>query len=276
MTREESFDSNVKQQMHGHVLAAGYARGLHIVLPPRGSRECRMRAAPAVSCANCTSKNAHEHTGQRRTSDIPCAMALRLITRSPRRIRALLSPLPYGIWHVSPVGLSAPPQDLTPTTGASGPHVFAVRFSIVRPARRCPLTENRPANTLHARRRRVHRIPSQRSVTMANAPPRGQDGVSRKGDLPDGLSEILPDGLLCRITSGWRRSGPETLPHSLNVIARSTCDEAIHSFFAWIDGLLRYARNDELYNPRYAFLTSGLPLISVAAPCISTRPVCRM
>ena len=26
---------------------------------------------------------AHEHTGQRRTSDIPCAMALRLITRSP-------------------------------------------------------------------------------------------------------------------------------------------------------------------------------------------------
>ena len=30
-------------------------------------------------------ENAHEHTGQRRTSDIPCAMALRLITRSPRR-----------------------------------------------------------------------------------------------------------------------------------------------------------------------------------------------
>src|SRR5882757_10340748 len=28
--------------------------------------------------------DAHEHTGQRRQSDIPCAMALRLITRSPR------------------------------------------------------------------------------------------------------------------------------------------------------------------------------------------------
>src|SRR5476649_1264318 len=28
---------------------------------------------------------AHEHTGQRRQSDIPCAMALRLITCSPRR-----------------------------------------------------------------------------------------------------------------------------------------------------------------------------------------------
>ena len=57
----------------------------------RGSRECRMRAAPAVSCANCTSKCAHEHTGQRRTSDIPCAMALRRITRSPRRIRAFVA-----------------------------------------------------------------------------------------------------------------------------------------------------------------------------------------
>src|SRR6186997_1734083 len=51
-----------------------------------------MRAAPAVSCAMCTRRCAHEHTGQRRTSDIPCAMALRLITCSPRRT-ALLPPL---------------------------------------------------------------------------------------------------------------------------------------------------------------------------------------
>src|ERR1700716_987713 len=35
---------------------------------------------------------AYEHTGQRRASDIPCAMALRLITFSPRRT-ALLPPL---------------------------------------------------------------------------------------------------------------------------------------------------------------------------------------
>src|SRR6266404_1677746 len=50
----------------------------------RGRRECRMHAAPAVSCAMCTKRCAHEHTGQRRRSDIPCAMALRLIARSPR------------------------------------------------------------------------------------------------------------------------------------------------------------------------------------------------
>src|SRR6266702_2307153 len=38
----------------------------------------RSRAQWSSSCA-------HEHTGQRRQSDIPCAMALRFITRSPRR-----------------------------------------------------------------------------------------------------------------------------------------------------------------------------------------------
>ena len=71
----------------------------------RGRRECRMRAAPAVSCAVCTKNGAHEHTGQRRTSDIPCAMALRLIACSPRRT-ALLPPLRPG--------KSLPPGALTP------------------------------------------------------------------------------------------------------------------------------------------------------------------
>src|SRR5258708_26683504 len=39
---------------------------------------------------------AHEHTGQRRQSDIPCAMALRLIACSPRRT-ALLPPSSAGL-----------------------------------------------------------------------------------------------------------------------------------------------------------------------------------
>ena len=42
--------------------------------PIRGRRESRVRAAPAVSCAKCTRKNAHEHTGQRRHSDFPRAV----------------------------------------------------------------------------------------------------------------------------------------------------------------------------------------------------------
>jgi hypothetical protein len=49
----------------------------------------RAQGMPDARCTrglmrNVHKKCAHEHTGQRRTSDIPCAMALRLITRSPR------------------------------------------------------------------------------------------------------------------------------------------------------------------------------------------------
>ena len=69
------------------ILAARFRPSDAIILPPsqtRGRRECRVRAAPAVSCAkNCTF-GAHEHTGQRKHSDIPCAMALRLTSCSPR------------------------------------------------------------------------------------------------------------------------------------------------------------------------------------------------
>jgi hypothetical protein len=44
-----------------------------------------MRAAPAVPCAKWVMKTHTSIQVQRRTSDIPCAMALRLIARSPRR-----------------------------------------------------------------------------------------------------------------------------------------------------------------------------------------------
>jgi hypothetical protein len=43
------------------------------------------RCTRGLACNRQQVKKAHEHTGQRRTSDIPRAMALRLITRSPRR-----------------------------------------------------------------------------------------------------------------------------------------------------------------------------------------------
>ncbi len=98
---------------------------------------------------------------QRRQSGIPCAMALRLTSRSPRRIGLSCLRRLRIAGSSAPGRADLPSADLTPTTEASGPHDFTVRFSIVRPARHCPLTENRPANTLHARRRRVHRIPTR-------------------------------------------------------------------------------------------------------------------
>ena len=61
----------------------------------RGRREDRVLAAPAVSRAICANKTAHEHTGQREHSGLPCAMALRLTSCSSRRT-ALLPPSPAG------------------------------------------------------------------------------------------------------------------------------------------------------------------------------------
>src|SRR5260370_40619163 len=49
------------------VLAARCARAVDQSPPERGRRECRVRAAPAVSCARCTKENAHEHTGSAET-----------------------------------------------------------------------------------------------------------------------------------------------------------------------------------------------------------------
>jgi len=53
----------------------------------------RAQGMPDARCTrdlvcNVHKKCAHEHTGQRRTSDIPCAMALRLISCSPQSGRA--------------------------------------------------------------------------------------------------------------------------------------------------------------------------------------------
>ena len=107
----------------------------------RGSRECRMRAAPAVSRAKGKRKTHTSIQVQRRHSGIPCAMALRLTSRSPRRIGLCCLRRLRIAGSSAPGRTDLPSADLTPTTEASGPHDFTVRFSIVRPALRCPLTE---------------------------------------------------------------------------------------------------------------------------------------
>ena len=50
----------------GDILATQFAPELCKFIAPlnRGRRECRVHAAPAVSCANCAKKAAHEHTGE--------------------------------------------------------------------------------------------------------------------------------------------------------------------------------------------------------------------
>ena len=102
-------------------LAARCARGLlesFALSKRRGRRECRMHVAPAVSCAICTRRCAHEHTGQRRQSDIPCAMALRLMPRSPRRRIRLVTVAGGLSVHRKPGWVTKTSADLTPATGA--------------------------------------------------------------------------------------------------------------------------------------------------------------
>src|SRR5882757_9976922 len=91
-------------QTHVRNLAARCARVLR--LPPsrkRGCRECRVRAAPAISCAMCTEKCAHEHTGSAETLRHPprngftAYAVLSSATNSSchrhRRIKGCLSPV---------------------------------------------------------------------------------------------------------------------------------------------------------------------------------------
>src|SRR6266702_1522116 len=78
---------------------------------------------------------AHEHTGQRRQSDIPCAMALRLITSSPRR-SAFLPPSPLRSLLLKNLTPAPRRQDHTSLP-------YAIRAFVLRA-------------------HRVHRIPPQR------------------------------------------------------------------------------------------------------------------
>src|SRR3954471_7221443 len=92
----EFSDSHVKQR-HGH--ASAFSRrdapeawlDVHPPKRTRGRRESRVRAAPAVSCAKCVNKNAHEHTGSAEASGFPCAVGYGLLRALPGD-RAFLPP----------------------------------------------------------------------------------------------------------------------------------------------------------------------------------------
>ena len=113
-------------------LAARGARGLReLSRLERGRGECRMRAAPAVSRAMLLGKTHTSIQVQRRRSDIPCAMVLRLITRSPRRRIRLVtvigeltaSPHPVGPTCLRQLDTSNGCRNHTTSPYASAPFV---------------------------------------------------------------------------------------------------------------------------------------------------------
>ena len=92
------------------------------LLKYRGRREDRVRAAPAVSCARCTKRCAHEHTGS--------AEASRLSLRDGFTAYSALS-LVTGF--LATIALRALPQNLTPASGrrnhTSSPYAQAALVS---------------------------------------------------------------------------------------------------------------------------------------------------
>jgi hypothetical protein len=91
-----------------------------------------VHAAPAVSCAIGRWRRTRAYRAAE-ASDIPCAMALRLISCSPRSGRARCHRRRRNCFH-----------QLDASIGASGPHDFTVRI-----------------RTIRQRRIHVHRIPSR-------------------------------------------------------------------------------------------------------------------
>ena len=106
-------------------LAARCARALRR-LPPsittRGRRESRVRAAPAVSCANMHKKTHTSIQVQRRHPGLPCAMVYGLLRALPGE-RLFLPPSSAR---------SFASRELDTSVGVSGPHGFTVRSSHAR------------------------------------------------------------------------------------------------------------------------------------------------
>src|SRR3954471_7959006 len=91
------------------LLAARFARGLITFSLERGSGECRVRAAPAVSCAKCTSKCAHEHTGSAESIRHPPRNGFTAYGALSPATNSFLSPSLPARGQDDPVGSHPPP-----------------------------------------------------------------------------------------------------------------------------------------------------------------------
>jgi hypothetical protein len=156
----------------------------------------RAQGRPGARCTRglvckCTSKSAHEHTGSAETLRPSLRNGSTAYGALSPEYRAFMPPSPSGIRRIGPVGLSAPPKDLTPTTEASGPHAFAVHCSAGRLRAADRSRENPPCH--HVSRPTLPRPPHPAPpfVTMANAPLTGRDGDGYRFDLGQGEMEYF-------------------------------------------------------------------------------------
>jgi hypothetical protein len=138
--------------------------------PKRGRRECRVHAAPAVSCAIDT-RNAH--------TSIQGSGGIRHSLRNGFTAYIVLSPVGPGSLSPSPVR-SLLLTNLTPASGRQDHTTSPSAISTVVGARPSLTSQSPPCeNVLRTRHCRGHRSPHPTSVTIAIRPScgRGMAGV---------------------------------------------------------------------------------------------------
>ena len=136
------------------------------IVPPlqvRGRRESRVRAAPAVSCAMCTEKCAHEHTGSAET-----------LRPSPRNGFTAYSVLSLVIGFLATIVSRDNPQNLTPASG-----------------RRNHTSSPYASRAVRQRHIRVHRIPSRVRDDRERPSCRDEMGQASISDLPDQAEQVV-------------------------------------------------------------------------------------
>ena len=152
----------------------------------RGRRECRVHAAPAVSCARSTWKCAHEHTGSAETlrhslrNGFTAYAVLSSATNSSchRRCRLDDGSIRLGRLRHRQLDTSNGCQDHTVLPYASAPFVLRAALAHGKP----PCKHNSRATLPRPP------LPVPTFVTMANAPLLGTGWRESSVDLPDGLS----------------------------------------------------------------------------------------
>ncbi|MET3362176.1 hypothetical protein ABH972_004693 [Bradyrhizobium ottawaense] len=108
-----------------------FASSLHPQLK-EGAGKAGSRLAPMAACAQdlrVQKSTGGKTTGQPEHPGLPCAVALRLMSCSPRGALHYCPRRLADGWRMRPVGRHPSPQDLAHRPRAPGPHDFAVRRS---------------------------------------------------------------------------------------------------------------------------------------------------
>ena len=137
----------------------------------RGRRECRVLAAPAVSCAKLCKKRTRAYRYRRGHPDIPCAMVLRLIARSPRR-RIRLVTVADGLKDCLNPVRSTRLRRLSTSNGCQNHTVlpYAKASFVCAPFGRSRVFRQPALRPHHAHNAAASTASSPASMTMANAP----------------------------------------------------------------------------------------------------------